>query len=265
MLGDLKGRVAIVTGAAMGNGKGGALMFAKHGAHTVLADISPKVFETEKEFKDLGYSVSAYIVNVSDAAACKEVVEKVVAEHGKVDIAMNNAGVCRLKAFVDFPAELLDFHINVNIRGVWNMSQAVFPYMMKARYGRIVNMSSVTGPMVVDTGETAYAMTKGAVWGLTKALAYEGAPYNITCNAICPGYIHTPMVEAMAAESCPENPESVIAGIASTIPMGRLGRIEDLGNLALFLGSEESGYITGTQVVIDGGSTLPETAGAMHG
>ena len=131
--------------------------------------------------------------------------------------------------------------------------------MIKNMYGKIVIMSSVTGPMVADEGETAYAITKAALWGFTKALAREVAKHGITVNAICPGYIHTPMVEQIARESNPENPASVIDGIVNAVPLGRLGNILEIGELAAFLASEESSYITGTQVVIDGGSTLPET------
>ena len=129
----------------------------------------------------------------------------------------------------------------------------------KNKYGKIVIMSSVTGPMVADEGETAYATTKAALWGFTKALAREVANDGITVNAICPGYILTPMAEQVARESDPDNPDAVIKGIAGGVPIGRLGNILEIGELAAFLASDESTYITGTQVVIDGGSTLPET------
>ena len=131
--------------------------------------------------------------------------------------------------------------------------------MVKNKYGRIVVMSSVTGPMVADEGETAYATTKAALWSFTKTLAREVAKDGITVNAICPGYILTPMAEQIAKESEPKNPDSVIEGIAKGVPLGRLGDKHEIGELATFLCSEESSYITGTQIVIDGGSTLPET------
>ena len=131
--------------------------------------------------------------------------------------------------------------------------------MKKQKYGRIVNLSSVTGPMVADSGEVAYATTKAALMGFTKALAIEVVEDNITVNAIQPGYIMTPMVEKIAKDSDSKNPQSVVDGIAEGIPMKRLGTIEELGYLALFLASDESSYITGQGFVIDGGSTLPET------
>ena len=125
--------------------------------------------------------------------------------------------------------------------------------------GSIVNLSSVTGPMVADSGEVAYATTKAALIGFTKSLAAELVEYNIRVNAIMPGYIMTPMVEGMANETDASNPQAVVAGIAKGIPMKRLGTIEELGELAAFLASNESSYITAQGIVIDGGSTLPET------
>jgi len=122
-------------------------------------------------------------------------------------------------------------------------------------------MSSVTGPMVSNLGQTAYSATKAALWGFTKALALEMVSYNITVNAICPGMIHTPMVEEGARMFSPDDPAPIIDMIAGSIPMGRLGNILEIGELASFLASDESSYITGTQIVIDGGSTLPETQG----
>ena len=131
--------------------------------------------------------------------------------------------------------------------------------MQKNLSGSIVNLSSVTGPMVADSGEVAYATTKAALVGFTKALAAEIVEDNIRVNAIMPGYIMTPMVEGMANETDASNPESVVDGIAKGIPMKRLGTIEELGELAAFLASNESSYITAQGIVIDGGSTLPET------
>jgi hypothetical protein len=145
------------------------------------------------------------------------------------------------------------------MHGVWNCSKAVLPHMVQQSYGKVVNISSVTGPIVVDVGDSAYGATKAAIWGFTKALALEFAQHNITVNAVCPGYIHTPGVDKAARESNPTDPQSVISGIARRIPMRRLGTIEELGNLVAFLASDESSYITGTTVVIDGGAILPET------
>ena len=258
---NFNGKVVFVTGAAMGNGKGAAEVFAKKGAHVVLADVSDVLDETEKEFLNKGYSVSSVKFDVSDAKACNNAVKEVIKEYKKIDVLLNNAGICKLAPFLEMSLELRDLHFDINIKGIWNVARAIFPYMVKAKSGRIINMSSVTGTMVADAGETAYATTKAAIWGFTKALAFEAAAYNITVNAVCPGYVKTPMAEAIAKQSSPDNPEKVLADMAKAIPLKRLCTIEEIGNLCCFLGSDESSYITGTQVVIDGGSTLPETFG----
>ena len=177
---------------------------------------------------------------------------------GKIDILVNNAGVCMLEKFENMDDELRDRHFDINIKGTWNVTKACLPYM-KNHKGSIINLSSVTGPMVADPGEVAYATTKSAILGFTKSLAAELVEDDIRVNAIMPGYIRTPMVEKMAKVSSPEDPESVIKGIADAIPMKRMGTIEEIGELAAFLASDEASYVTAQGVVIDGGSTLPET------
>ncbi|API92613.1 oxidoreductase UcpA [Virgibacillus pantothenticus] len=255
----MEGKIAIITGAAMGNGKGIAEVLAKHGAITVLLDVSKQVHDTAKELAEQGYETMALEVDVTKNEDVKAGIAKVIEKYQRVDALINNAGVVRLANFEDMDDETRDFHFNININGVWNVTKAVLPHMKKAKQGRIVNLSSVTGTMVADPGETAYATTKAAVLGFTKSLAREVAPDNITVNAILPGYVLTPMAEQMAKETNPDNPQEVIDGIASGVPLGRLGKIEEVGELAAFLASDESSYITGTQIVIDGGSTLPET------
>lgn len=262
-MGKLDGRVAIVTGAAMGNGNGGARGLAKNGAQVILADISDKVVDAAHELVKQGYKASAVQFDVRNFTDVKKAVDGICEQFGRIDILFNNAGVIKLYQFEEMSDEVRDFHFDVNIKGVWNCAKAVWPYMVRQKYGKIINMSSVTGPMVVDVGETAYATTKAAIWGFTKALACEGGPYRITVNAICPGYILTPMAEQIAKESNPENPQAAIDGIARAVPLGRLGSIDEIGDLVAFLASDESSYITGTQIVIDGGSTLPETFGSV--
>jgi hypothetical protein len=258
-MGKLDGRVAVVTGAAMGNGEGIARVMARHGAQVVLWDISEKVFETAEALKSEGHQVTASKVDVRNFAECKAAADDASENLGRVDILCANAGVVQFVPFLEMSDEVRDLQFDVNIKGVWNSTKAVLPNMKENKYGRIIIMSSVTGPMVANAGETAYATTKAAVWGFTKALALEVVKDNITVNAICPGMIKTPMVENAARGFSPDNPDAIIQMLAGTIPMGRLGDILEIGELASFLASEESTYITGTQVVIDGGSTLPET------
>ncbi len=253
----LENKIAIVTGGAMGNGLGIVKTFLKYGAKVIIFDYSDKIEETVNSLRQEGKEVEGYLVDIRDREKIKECVEKVVEKYNKIDILVNNAGVAKLTPFLETSDEIRDFHFDINIKGAWNMTKEVLPYIPNG--GAIVNLSSVTGPMVADTGEVAYATTKAALYGFTKGLAAEVVSNGIRVNAILPGYIMTPMVEGIAKDSDMSNPDSVVKGIADGIPMGRLGTIEELGELAAFLASEESSYITGQGFVIDGGSTLPET------
>ena len=255
----LENKVAIVTGGAMGNGLGIVKVFLKYGAKVIILDYSEKLNEVVESFQKDGYEVSGYRVDIRNKGAINTSIQSVIKQYGNIDILVNNAGVCKLERFEDMDDELRDFHFDINIKGSWNVTKACLPYM-KNRKAAIVNLSSVTGPMVADPGEVAYAATKGANLGFTKALARELVDYDIRVNAIMPGYIRTPLIDTMAVETCPEDPESVVNSIASAIPMGRMGTIEEVGELAAFLACEESSYITGQGIVIDGASTLPETA-----
>ncbi len=256
----LEGKVAVVTGAAVGLGAGIAEIYAKYGAKLCLIDIDPEVEKTAQYVKDTyGCEVITYVGSVADKAQMKEAIKKTVDTFGVVNVACCNAGVCRLAPFEEMTDEMRDFHIDVNIKGVWNVCQSVIPYMLENKGGNIVIASSVTGDLVADAGEAAYALSKAALVGLTKCLAVEYADRNIRVNCTQLGYARTPMVEKMAIESNPADPESAINDIARGVPMKRLAKPTEVGELFAFLGSDESSYITGGQFVIDGGSTLPET------
>lgn len=255
----LEGKVAIVTGGAMGNGLGIVKTFLKHGAKVVIIDYDDQVEKTVNELRAQNYQVEGYKADIRDSNRLGEIANILSALYGRVDIIVNNAGICVLDSFENMTDELRDRHFDINIKGTWNVTKAFLPLMKKAEKGAIVNLSSVTGTSVADAGEVAYATTKAAVLGFTKGLAMELVKDNIRVNAILPGYIMTPMVEKMAVQSNKDNPQSVVDGIAGAIPMGRLGNIEELGELAAFLASDESSYITGQGIVIDGASTLPET------
>lgn len=253
----LQDKVAIVTGGAMGNGLGIVKVFLKYGAKVVIFDYSEKLNDTINALKEDGYDVDGYLVDIRDSEKINDAVNKVVDRYHTIDILVNNAGVAKLTPFLETTDEIRDFHFDINIKGTWNVSKAVVPYMKDG--SAIVNLSSVTGTMVADTGEVAYATTKAAILGFTKGLAAEVVNKGIRVNAILPGYIMTPMVEGIAKDSDSSNPASVVEGIAKGIPMKRLGTIEELGELAAFLASNEASYLTGQSYVIDGGSTLPET------
>lgn len=253
----LKDKIAIVTGGAMGNGLGIVKVFLKYGAKVSIFDYSEKLNETVDNLRKEGYEVDGYLVDIRDSKKIEDAVNAVIKKYDKVDVLVNNAGVAKLTPFLETSDEIRDFHFDINIKGTWNMSKAVVPHMGKG--ASIVNLSSVTGTMVADTGEVAYATTKAAILGFTKGLAAEVVDKGIRVNAILPGYIMTPMVEGIAKDSDSNNPASVVEGIANGIPMKRLGTIEELGELAAFLASNEASYLTGQSYVIDGGSTLPET------
>ena len=251
---NLEGKVAIVTGGAMGNGLGIVKVFLKEGVKVAILDYSD---ELDKTLKELGENVIGYKLDIRDKEAVEKAIEDIHLKLGNIDILVNNAGVAKLAPFAEMDDETRDFHFDINIKGTWNVTKSTIKYMEK---GSIINLSSVTGPMVADPGEVAYATTKAALLGFTKSLAAELVSRNIRVNAIMPGYILTPMVEKIAVQSDPNNPQSVIDGIANAIPMQRLGKIEELGDLAAYLASDRSSYITGQGIVIDGGSTLPETS-----
>lgn len=225
----------------------------------VLAARGQGVEDMAAQLRAEGAQAVAVRMDVSDMDSVRAGYEAGVKEFGQIDILVSNAGICRLGDFLTQSDEDRDAHPDINVKGAWNTCKAVLPGMVERKWGKIVIMSSVTGDMVADPGEAAYAMSKAALVGLTKALAREFAPY-VNVNAICPGYVLTPMVRGMADQSCPENPQSVIDGIAASIPLGRLADPREVGELAAFLSSDEASYLTGAQFVIDGGSTLPETS-----
>ena len=258
-MGKLTGKTALITGAYQGIGEGIARTFARHGANLILLDISDELEKLAYDLAGRGYRCTVVKADVRDYSAVQAAIAQAKERENKIDILVNNAGVCRLGGFLEMSEEERDFHIDVNIKGVWNVTRAVLPDMVARGDGRIVMMSSVTGDMVADPGETAYAMSKAAIIGLTKSLAVEYAQSGIRVNAICPGYVRTPMAESIARQSNPEDPESVLTEMAKAIPMRRLANPLEVGELAAFLASDESSYLTGTQNVIDGGSTLPES------
>ena len=255
----LENKIAIVTGAASGMGKATIRKMLEYGAVVTLIDFSPEVMNYGTLLKEEGYQVYAYQADVREGERLKKIYQEVYERHGRIDAVVNAAGVA---VFTDFTDDSIDAEarreIDINYFGVWNSCRAVAPYMKKAKYGKIVNFSSVTGVMVCDPGSSAYAATKGAVMAFTKALASELASSNITVNAILPGVIDTPMIRKVY-EGVEGGVDAALEAEAKAIPMGRLGDPEEVAEVACFLTSNESSYVTGHGIVIDGGSTLPES------
>jgi NAD(P)-dependent dehydrogenase (short-subunit alcohol dehydrogenase family) len=256
----LENRVALVTGAARGIGAGIARVLAENGAVAILTDSSEGVKQTAADVRERGYASDAYKMDVSSSRQVDEVVSEVLRKYQKIDILVNNAGIyprCKLTEMSD---EFLQKMFEINVFGVFRCTRAILPGMLQRKYGKILNMSSVTGPFVADGsgGQTAYASTKSAVWGFTVALALETAQYGINVNCLCPGHIDTPGGQDQTKTDA-GFPDQSLDELGRTVPLGRMGKPEEVGKLALFLVSDDAAYITGTHVVIDGGNIIQET------
>jgi len=250
----LEGKVALVTGGAAGIGKSTAQVFAREGAKVVICDVSEEL--GSELVKTLGPDASFYKVDVTNRADVQNWVNDVFARYGRVDILVNNAGITRDAQFVkmkdgelvkQMSEEAFDLVISVNLKGVFNCTQAVAPYMIKQGSGVVLNASSVVG-LYGNFGQTNYVATKAAVIGMTKVWARELGRYNIRVNAVAPGFIMTEMVAKM--------PEEVLAGMRGKTPLGRLGEPEDIANTYLWLASDEGAYVHGTTISVDGGIVL---------
>ncbi len=241
----LKGKVALITGAAQGIGKSVALLLARNGADIVVSDINlEKAEETTKEIESIGPKAMAVKVDVANFKDVEQMVEAILKNFGKIDILINNAGITRDKLILRMTEEDWDTVLNVNLKGTFNCMKAVTRHMAKQRSGKIVSIASVVGEMG-NAGQANYSASKAGVIGLTKTIAKEFAQRGINVNAIAPGYIETPMTEAL--------PEKVKEELKRLIPMERLGKPEDVAEAVLFLVSEESSYMTGQVLNVNGG------------
>jgi NAD(P)-dependent dehydrogenase (short-subunit alcohol dehydrogenase family) len=256
----LEGKVALVTGAAQGIGAGISRVLAIHGAVVAMTDVSEAVKETAEALQGEGLATHGWVMDVTDRDQVDGVVEKIIEEHGKVDILVNNAGIYPRRRLVEMDDDFVTRMFEVNVFGMFRCARAVLPGMMERRYGKIVNMSSVTGPKVGTPagGQTAYAATKSAAQGFTVALALETAQHGINVNCVMPGYIESRSAWGLRGSEGEEDADEAMKEFGLKIPWGRQGTPEEVGELVLFLASDESRYITGASMVIDGGNTLQE-------
>jgi 3-oxoacyl-[acyl-carrier protein] reductase len=247
---DLKGKVAIITGARRGMGKSHAIKLAKAGAKVVVSDISQEECQlVVDEIKKNGGEGLAVKCNVTKKEEVEAMVRAAVEKWGKIDILINNAGICEFKPFLELTEEEWDRTIDINLKGYFLCAQAAAKEMAKQKAGAIVNIASIVmGQMGKGmAGLAHYSASKGGIAALTKTLALELAPYNIRVNAIAPGAIDTPMAASVKMDP------KVLEGTLAMVPLHRMGKSEEISNTVLFLVSETSSYITGSVVVVDGG------------
>ena len=246
---DLTGKTAVVTGGSRGIGRAICLKLAGQGANIVLnfAGNEAAAEETRSQCEALGVKALAVKGDVADAEACNALIEKAVSEFGGVDILVCNAGVTRDNLLMRMSDEEFQKVIDTNLKGTFHCCRAAAKLMMKQRWGRIVNMSSVVG-VYGNAGQVNYAASKAGVIGLTKSLARELARRNITANAVAPGFIATDMTDALS--------DAQREAIVSRIGSGRLGEPDDIAHLVRFLASDEASYITGQVICVDGGMSL---------
>lgn len=243
----LEGKVAIVTGAGRGLGKGIALKLAKEGAKVVVSDVMEEnARQAVKEIKEAGADALAVVSNVADISDVNRLYEETLAAYKKLDIVVNNAGINRDAMLHKMTIEQWNQVIAVNLTGVFYMTQAAAKIMREQESGSIINISSAS--WLGNIGQANYAASKAGVVGLTKTASRELAKKGVTCNAICPGFIETDMTRGV--------PEKVWDIMISKIPMGRAGKPEDVANMIAFLASDEARYITGEVINVGGGMIL---------
>ena len=245
----LEGKTALITGAARGIGKALAIKFAQEGANVAFTDlvIDENGKETEKEISAYGVKAKGYASNAADFAQTKDVVAEIHKEFGSIDILVNNAGITKDGLMMRMTEQQWDAVIAVNLKSAFNFINASLPIMMRQRSGSIINMASVVG-VHGNAGQANYAASKAGLIALAKSIAQEVGSRGIRANAIAPGFIETAMTAAL--------PEEVRQEWAKKIPLRRGGQVEDIANVATFLASDMSSYITGQVIQVDGGMNM---------
>lgn len=245
----LEGKVALITGASRGIGKGIALKFASEGADIAFTDLfdDENMAATVKEIEVLGVKAKGYASNAADFAQTEEVVAKVKEDFGHIDVLVNNAGITKDGLMLKMSEAQWDAVIAVNLKSAFNFIHAIIPVMMRQRNGSIINMASVVG-VHGNAGQANYAASKAGLIALAKSIAQEVGSRGIRANAIAPGFIETAMTAALSDEVRKE--------WAQKIPLRRAGQVEDIANVATFLASDMSSYVSGQVIEVDGGMNM---------
>jgi NAD(P)-dependent dehydrogenase (short-subunit alcohol dehydrogenase family) len=252
MSGRLEGKVCVITGAGSGIGRASALLFAREGACVIVADVDRAgADQTAEQIRAEGGEASVVMANVADPAEAQRLADETAKAEGRIDVLFNNAGISGVGTAQETSVELWDKVMAVNVRGVFLVTKFVVPYMIQRKRGSIVNMSSTIAEIGLAR-RASYAASKGAVLALTRAMQVDYAPFGIRVNALLPGTIHTPFVEKYLRESYPDREEGLNA-IRKRQLTSELGQPEDVASAALFLASDESSFVMGSALFVDGG------------
>jgi len=245
---NLNNKIAIVTGASQGIGKIIAFELAKSGAYVACISRNKKAIESiVDEITINGGQASSFPCDISDSDTLSEIITEIIKENSRIDILVNNAGITKDSLLIRMSIEQWDDVINTNLKGAFHCTKAVVRYMMKNKFGRIINITSIVG-LTGNAGQANYAASKAGLIGMTKSIAKEVASRGITANCIAPGWIETSMTDKLSGEVKNE--------FLSHIPVGRIGSPDDIANAVIFLASDEAGYITGQTITVDGGRII---------
>lgn len=242
-------KVALITGASRGIGKAIAVKFAKEGYNLVINYVSDKtdIKKLEEEFKQYGSEILLIKSDVSKYEECENMIKRAIEKFGQIDVLVNNAGITKDNLLLRMSVEDFEKVIDINLKGTFNVTKNVVPYMMKKRTGKIVNLASVVG-VSGNAGQCNYSASKAGIIGFTKSIAKELASRNILANCVAPGFIDTDMT-AVLSDSIKEN-------INAQIPLKKMGTPDDVANVVYFLAGEENTYITGQVINVDGGMLM---------
>lgn len=249
---NLEGKSAIITGGASGIGKAMSTVFAEQGAHVLILEFSEESGkQTVRDINDKGGKASFYQCDVSNHQQVKAIIDEIAKDY-KIDILINNAGIAHVGNVENTQEEDLDRVYNVNVKGIYNCIHATIPKMKANNGGVIVNITSIASSVGISD-RFAYSMSKGAALTMTYSVAKDYLDSNIRCNCISPARVHTPFVDGFIKKNYPGKEAEMFDALSKTQPIGRMGKPEEIANLALYLCSDEASFITGSEFLIDGG------------